>query len=688
MDMPDTMMTTRASCSASAGFGAKARLNVGLVAYNWEADTSLALWNLVTYARRTPAIADRVTFVEHCAATPKSLMDEEAQLFFLLKWQETHQFDVIGFSCYIWNIKFVLRAAKAMKELWPETVIIFGGQQIRGSYIPFVFDRERCADICVGNEAEVTFRDMLLNFLDGTPKLSAVGGISYMKVAGDADRFHIFDGFGRVPADRLYHETADATLIEDINDIPSPYLGAIDLPMGGAFLYEASRGCPYRCSFCIWGESKGVREYEMERVEAELHNILAHHPSHIMFCDGTFNMRKDRAARILEILVEHLRDGRVQPFSLLLELKLEIIDDNLARVMDELVQLNPLVTFEFGLQSASQEAAKLMRRPFAEDRFRKAWNRLSDQLKSSAIIDCIYGLPGDGIEQFMQTVDFCYSLSPHRIQAFRLSILPGSEFERQAEEHEIRYMREPNHMVYETKWLNLDQMAWVETFGFAVADLYHFHGTTIKCLLTMKDQLGLTGFSGLIKSFVDWAGRERILGSIYAGNRPEGRWRAIDLSKLFERYVVNHLLADAGMADPAIVERLHDLFRYEVTMGRVAVGGIAESPLPALSAGGGAADLAIRVELMHSRFNIPAFLIAARGQSDIEIMDMDIADSHVAFTQKAGHQGVLVPISYRISGRMASLIEAARRDTAAGAGLAPILSKLVKIGIVAEAGSA
>lgn len=684
MDMPDTMIA-RTATAASAGFGAKPTLRVGLVAYNWEADTSLALWNLVTYARRTPAIAERVTFVEHCAATPKSLMDEEAQLFFLLKWQETHNFDVVGFSCYIWNIKFVLRAAKAIKELWPQTVVIFGGQQIRGSYVPFVFDRERCADICVCNEAEVTFRDLLNSFLDGSPKLSTVGGIAYMAPDGNTDDFLIFDGSGRVPAGTAYHETAEAALIEDINDIPSPYLGGIELPHGGAFLYEASRGCPYRCSFCIWGESKGVREYEMERVEAELHNILSHHPSHIMFCDGTFNMRKERATRILEILVEHLRDGRVQPFSLLLELKLEIIDDNLARVMDELVRLNPLVTFEFGLQSASQEAAKLMRRPFTEDRFRRAWNRLSDKLKSSAIIDCIYGLPGDGIPQFMQTVDFCYSLSPHRIQAFRLSILPGSEFERQAQEHEIRYMREPNHMVYETKWLNLDQMAWVETFGFAVADLYHFHGTTIKCLLAMKDQLGVDGFSDLIRRFVDWAGRDRILGSIYAGNRPEGRWRAIDLSKPFEQFIQTRLLPDAGITDPSIRDRLHDLFRYEVTMGRVAVGGLAETPLPALSAGGGAGELAIRVELMHSRFDIPGFIMGAHGRGDIDIMDMDETDSYVAFTQKAGHQGVLVPISYRISGRMAGLIEAARRDTAAGAGLAPVLSKLVKIGIVAEA---
>lgn len=677
-------VTRRPATAATAGFGAKPTLRVGLVAYNWEADTSLALWNLMTYARCTPEIAERVTFTEHCAATPKSLMDEETQIFFLLKWQETHNLEVVGFSCYIWNIKFVLRAAKAMKELRPQTVVIFGGQQIRGSYVSFVFDHERCVDICVRDEAEVTFRDLLKSFLDGSPKLSTVGGLAYMAPEGNPDDFLIFDGRGRVPTGTVYHETAEPALIEDINDIPSPYLGAVDLPHGGAFLYEASRGCPYRCAFCIWGESKGVREYEMDRVEAEIHNILSHHPSHIMFCDGTFNMRKERATRILEILVEHLRDGRVQPFSLLLELKLEIIDETLARVMDELVRLNPLVTFEFGLQSASQEAAKLMRRPFSEERFRRAWNQLSDKLKSSAIIDCIYGLPGDGIKQFLHTVDFCYSLSPHRIQAFRLSILPGSEFERQAEEHEIRYMREPNHMVYQTKWLNLDEMAWVEIFGFAVADLYHFHGTTTKCLLTMKHQMGVEGFSDLIRRFVDWAGRDRILSSIYAGNRPEGRWRAIDLSKPFEQYIQTRLLPDAGITDPSIRDRLQDLFRYETAVGRVAVGDLTETPLSMLSAGGRATGLAIRVELMHSRFNVPGFIIGARGRGDIDILEMEETDSHVAFARKAGHQGVLVPISYRISGRMAGLIEAARRDTAAAARLVPVLSKLVKSGIVAE----
>lgn len=668
-------------------------MKVGLVAYNWEADTSLALWNLVTYARQDDAITRGVQFSEYCSATPKSGIEEEEKLFAVLKWIDQGGFDIVGFSCYIWNIKFVNRVAQAVKELWPHVTILYGGQQIRGYYVRQVFERERCVDICVINEAEVTFRDLLLHFLTGKPALSEIGGLAYVAPPGTVNAYHKLTGGNcDFPEGSRIHMTGDPRIVDELGRIPSPYLGGIDLPMGGAFLYEASRGCPYQCSFCIWGESKGVREYDMERVEQELTNILHHQPSHIMFCDGTFNMRRERAAKILGILAEHLREGRVKPFSLLLELKLEIIDDRLAAVMDELVRLNPLVTFEFGLQSASQEAATRMRRPFSEDRFRRAWDRLSDRLKSSAIIDCIYGLPGDGIEQFKATVDFSYSLAPHRIQCFRLSILPGSQFERQAEEYGLKFMREPNHMVYETEWLDLDQMAWIETFGFAVADLYHFHGTLIKCLLGLGGRTGVGAFSDLITRFVDWAGRDGILGTSYAGNRPEGRWRAIDLSRLFERFAFAELLPAGGVTEPRILDRLHDLFRYEAGLGRIAVNGLAS--------GAEAADgrdgtwLYAHADVLHSRYDIPGLIGRARGRAQVDILEMEERDSYMALTQKAGHQDVRVPISYRINATMASLLDRFRNGGmvdevgAEGTVLLPAIRKLQASGLLVPAAHA
>jgi len=657
-------------------------MRVGLIAYNWEADTSLALWNLITYARREPLIDTGVEFFTYCSATPKSGSEEEKKLFEVLKWIREGNFDVIGFSCYIWNIKFVNRIAQAVKELWPNTLVVFGGQQIRGFYVRQVFERERCVDLCFVDEAEVTFQRLLRNLLTGEPKLSQIGGLAYLASTEDKNQFYKFgDPEAIIPAGYSFHQTGDTEIVDDLNDIPSPYLGEIDLAYGGAFLYEASRGCPYKCSFCIWGESKGVREYQMERVEAELRNILLHQPSHIMFCDGTFNMRKERAAEILGILVEHLREGITKPFSLLLELKLEIIDDRLAKVMDELVQLNPLVTIEFGLQSSSQEAAQRMRRPFSEEKFRSAWKRLSPRLKSSAILDCIYGLPGDGIQQFKDTVDFCYSLAPHRIQCFRLSILPGSEFERQAEEFKLKFMREPNHMVHQTDWLDLDDMAWVEAFGFAVADLYHFHGNTIKCLLGHHP--GAVKFSDLITEFVTWAGRDGIMASLYGGNRPEGRWRAIDLSSLFDEFVFQVFLPANGVNEEKDLARFKDLMSYESILGKIAVRGLG---VEAVDQRPGQEYLYAHAQVFSSRFDIPNFIIKARGKTEITIREMDETGCHIALTQKAGHQDVRVPISYRISDRVAAILDRFKdgqaRQEFSSSGDLPLIEKLMQNGLL------
>jgi radical SAM superfamily enzyme YgiQ (UPF0313 family) len=662
-------------------------MRVGLIAYNWEADTSLALWNLVNYARQQPLIAEYVQFEQFCAATPKSSNAQKDELFRVLRWVRDGNFDVIGFSCYIWNIDFVNQLAQAVKELWPQIRIVYGGQQIRGFYVAQVFERERCVDICVVNEAELTFQRLLLNLLTGGPALSTIPGLAYWAADADRDDVHWFDAAGSAPPGYSFHATGDADLVEELGSIPSPYTQDSELPFGAAFLYEASRGCPYSCSFCIWGESKGVREYPMDRVRSELAAILAHQPSHIMFCDGTFNMRRERAAEILGILVEHLRDGRVRPFSLLLELKLELIDDRLVDVLDELLRLNPLVTVEFGMQSATQEAAVLMRRPFRADRYRAAWDRLTPKLQSCAVIDCIYGLPGDGVEQFKATADYAYSLAPHRIQCFRLSILPGSEFERQAQEHDLKFSREPNHMVYQTAWLTLDEMEWVEVFGFAVADLYHFHGTTIRCLLGLPEA-GQQSFSELITDFVNWSGRERITGTSYAGNTPDGRWRGVNLTQLFERFVFEDVLPRFGVAEPETVERLRELLGYEARLGRIAIEGIEPTGPAALSwpdQDPGPIP-SVRAEVMRTGYDIPAFIIANRGRTSVKLGELATKETYIAITVKAGHQDVLVPVSYRITARTAALLERLR-SAPTGPDPAPVMSrraadKLVDAGLL------
>ena len=639
---------------------------VGLLAYNWEADTSLALWNLISSARSDPWLDAHVGFAQYCAATPKSATAERAELARALGWIEDGDFDVIGFSCYIWNIDFVNRLAQAVKEIWPQIMVIYGGQQIRGFYVEQLFERERCADVCVVGEGEITFPQLLRNLLTGAPALSEIPGLAYWAAGGDPDRMHHFvvDGPPCEPGS-VFHHTGQALTVENLDSIPSPYLGRFPLPLGGAFLYEGSRGCPYSCSFCIWGEPKGVREYSLDRVDAELRAILARQPSHIMFCDGTFNMRKARATHILQILVDHLRDGRVKPFSLLLELKLELIDDALAEVLDDLLRLNPLVTVEFGLQSSSPQASALMRRPFNAAKYRAAWNRLTPRTQSSAVVDCIYGLPGDGTEQFKNTVDYAFSLAPHRMQCFRLSVLPGSEFEREAKEHDLRFARQPTHAVHRTPWLSLAEMAWVEAFGFAVADLYHFHGMTIKCLLTLS---GDRSFSDLISDFVDWTGKDGILRTSYAGNSPDGRWRGINLTADFTQFVLERELPVLAPGNTETTRRFRQLMQYESALGRVAVEGLPMPPPREAVVGQVMERLSRHAETIRSDYDIPAFVAATRGRTDADIDDLACGEVVLAVTVQAGHQGVLVPVSCRINQRIAAVLDQFSAEPVPGRG--------------------
>ena len=607
-------------------------MRVGLVAYNWEADTSLALWNLELSARQHPRIAREVEFVQLCSATPKSLGQEEQMLFEVLRWVRQGGFDLLGFSCYVWNMRFVNRVAKAVKVLCPATTILYGGQQIKGSYIPYVFEHERCVDVCVDNEAEISFPQLILHYLTGKPELSEIPGIAYP------------NGDGTV------HHTGQAEVVADLNDIPSPYLGDVDLPYGGAYLYEASRGCPYRCSFCIWGETNNIREYDMERVEREIATILNRQPSHIMFCDGTFNLRSERAEKILGILVEHLRDGRVRPFSLLLEQKLELIKEGLVAVLDELVSLNPLVALEFGLQSASQKAAKLMRRPFSQKRFRAAWDRLTPRLKSMAVLDCIYGLPGDGIEEFKQTVDFAYSLAPQYLQIFRLGVLPGSQFDRQAAELGLKFSPEPAHMLYESEWLTLDDMMWLELFGFAAEDLYHFHAVTVRCLLGASDHF--PSFSALVSDFVDHEGQAGIFGSLREKNQAQGRFRAIDLSNAFQSYVMDRALPVMGLDDPQIRRRFREVLIYESTLGNVAIRG-----LPLKSTWDGLGEEPVELlesfaRVLKTPYDIPSFVRGNRVTVSTDIRQLAERETVIAISQKAGKN----PISYRISDKAAQIL--------------------------------
>jgi radical SAM superfamily enzyme YgiQ (UPF0313 family) len=584
-------------------------MKIGLIAFNWQFDTSLALWNIELYAKLNEAINERVSFAQYCGKIPGSFGEEEIITFALCDWIKEGDFDIIGFSCYVWNIDFINKIAKMVKSLMPNITIVYGGQQIRGLYIRELLEKEKCADILIEGEGEITFRDLILSRLVGVPALDSIGGLHYVE-------------------NGAIKSTGGPRFVKNLDEIPSPYTGEISLPANGSFLLEASRGCPYTCGYCLWAEPSGVREYPIERVEKELAYILDQKPKHIMFCDGTFNKNKNRAKRILKVMCEHLRAKKIGPFSCLVENRLELIDEETALILDELITLNPLFTVEFGLQSANKISSELSRRKFDEDKFLKSWNTLTPKVRNSAELDCIYGLPGEEVEDFKSTVDFAYSLSPLLIQCFPLCVLPGTHFEHMAEEYGIKYHKEPNHAVYATNWVTAKEVQWLKAFGYAVSDLYHTHGTTIASILGLRGRF--TSFSQLIAGFVNRTGASTIFSCLRGIREPSLRGRYIDLSGLFTEYV-----AEILDNNNEVSKRIADLLKYEALLGAMAN----EEPaaLTSQEALSSHEHLVSNAMLFKSSYNVEYYVKSNKYEPNIDILTMQEKDTLIALPQNTNH---------------------------------------------------
>jgi putative methyltransferase len=178
---------------------------------------------------------------------------------------------VCGFSCYLWNRKYCLALAEAVKQRWPDCVIIFGGPEVSASMTKYDF-----IDCILIGEGEENFVDILRNILHNR----------------EPDLFF--------PKKRL----------EELN-IPSPYLtGVFDQILADnpdvvwAVTIETNRGCPYSCTFCDWGSltySK-VKKFDLEKIFAEITWLIDKPIAYIYLADANFGMYKQRDIEIAKML--------------------------------------------------------------------------------------------------------------------------------------------------------------------------------------------------------------------------------------------------------------------------------------------------------------------------------------------------------------------------------------------------
>lgn len=329
--------------------------------------------------------------------------------------------DVIGFSCYIWNITQTIEVVKNLKKVSPHVKIVLGGPEVTYD-TKLWMERVPEVDFIVMGEGEETFRH-LLREIAGEEKYHFVFGLAYRK--GD-------EVFITPPRPKL-----------DLNTIPSPHRFEEDKPSLGkrVVYFETSRGCPFRCQFCLSSIESGVRYFDIERAKDDLLYLIRSGAKLIKFVDRTFNIKPDYALDIFQFLIDH-HDGCVFQFEITADIMRE-------EVLEFLSKHAPpgIFRFEIGVQSTNDRTNEIIMRRQNFERLARTVTMIKDSGKIVQHLDLIAGLPEEDYESFRKTFNDVFALRPEELQLGFLKMLRGTGLRENADRYGYRYMDEPPYEV-------------------------------------------------------------------------------------------------------------------------------------------------------------------------------------------------------------------------------------------------
>lgn len=339
--------------------------------------------------------------------------------------------DAIGFSCYVWNITYVLEIAREIKKLLPGTAIWLGGPEVSYDAQRLLRTYPFLAGIIIG-EGEETFLALLRRYLQKRNDFTDINGLAV-----------------RVSEDSCVLTPPRGNL--DLSEIPFLYED-LEPFTNRIIYYESSRGCPFRCSYCLSSIDKSVRFRDMETVKKELAFFLAHNVKQVKFVDRTFNCKKEHTLAIWHYLLEH--DNGVTNFHF--EIAADILDE---QELALLKKFRPgAVQLEIGVQSTNEKTIHEIDRRMDVDRLSRIVARIHEGHNVHIHLDLIAGLPFEDYASFGRSFDDVYAMQPEQLQLGFLKVLKGSKMHEKAGEYGMAYRSCPPYEVLYTNWLSYEEV--------------------------------------------------------------------------------------------------------------------------------------------------------------------------------------------------------------------------------------
>ena len=340
---------------------------------------------------------------------------------------------VIGLGIYIWNVVETTQVVRLLKTLRPDIKIVLGGPEVSHE----TGEQEICrlADHVITGWGDASFPKLCRALLDGPKPL--------MKVIA-----------GEQPA---------------LETLAMPYSEYTTADIAKRLLYvEASRGCPFKCEFCLSSLDKTAWAFELNRFMAEMDALYRRGARNFKFVDRTFNLKVDHSVRILQFFLDRLNpsNGAVPPVPDLF-VHFEVVPDHLPDRLKALIVQFPAgsLQFEVGIQSFNPEVQQRISRKQDNDKSAENLRWLVSESQAHVHADLIFGLPGETLASFADGFDRLHDLAPHEIQFGILKRLRGTPITRHTADFAMAYDPQTPYTILQTSTIDFATMQRIQRFA-------------------------------------------------------------------------------------------------------------------------------------------------------------------------------------------------------------------------------
>jgi radical SAM superfamily enzyme YgiQ (UPF0313 family) len=358
--------------------------------------------------------------------------------------------EILGFSCYIWNIEETIKVIKMLKKINPSLLIVLGGPEVTYDTREWM-EKIPEVDFIIIGEGEQSFKQ-LLDEIHGDRNFAEVSGIAYR----ENDSVQIKPQRNKV----------------DLKELPSPFHFKEDLPhLSKRVTYiETSRGCPFSCQFCLSSIEVGVRYFDREKVKEDIRFLMDNGAKTIKFVDRTFNISRSYAMEMFQFLIDEHKPGVVFQF----EITADIMRPEVIQFLNDHAPKG-LFRFEIGVQSTNDLTNELVMRKQNFTKLTRTVTMVKEGQKIDQHLDLIAGLPEEDYHSFKKTFNDVFELRPEELQLGFLKMLRGTGLRLRAEDHGYVYMDHSPYEILKNNVLSFEDMIKIKQVEDVLEKFWNDH---------------------------------------------------------------------------------------------------------------------------------------------------------------------------------------------------------------------